>query len=304
MKQQSGSPGDDMSYLDWPDEQAAGDTNYARWSQPGSNICLDFHGDPARAKLVVFSDGNHHMALRDCLDLFLRQNIGLSGIFYATTPPAPIVGMLKNGGLQMGNLIISASPHVFISPPEVLDKLVAGGFMSGHVPFVQNRGSVLLVRKENPGQIFNVSDLMREDIRLFISNPDTEKVSYTAYHNTLKDLSSNPDFPDEKIAKGQVIFGERIHHREAPKAVADGRADAAIVYYHLALRYIRIFPSLFEIIPLGGTPSDPQPLPGNVISSTHAGLVNRGGRWGESFLRFLSTKIVKEIYSHHGLTPL
>jgi hypothetical protein len=149
---------------------------------------------------------------------------------------------------------------------------------------------------------------MREDIRLFLSNPDTEKASFTAYYRTLKAMApgqtAGPGFPDDKIQQGGVLFGKRIHHREAPQAVADDRADAAMVYYHLALRYVRIFPSLFEIVPLGGTASDPQPPPENMISATHAGLVNDGGLWGAPFLRFLSTDRASEIYSHHGLKPV
>ena len=61
-----------MASLDWPRETAgAGDTADAGFIQPASNICLDFHGDPLRARLVVASDGNHHMALREVLAAFL-----------------------------------------------------------------------------------------------------------------------------------------------------------------------------------------------------------------------------------------
>jgi hypothetical protein len=305
MRQQPDNPEKRSTYLDWPEEQAGGDTGCFRWNQPGSNICLDFHGDPVRAPLVVFSDGNHHMALRECLDLFLQQNKGLSHIFYATTPPGPIVNMLSRGGLQMGNLIISIFPHVFISPPDVLDKLVADGFMSEHAPFVRNQGNVLLVKKDNPKQIVKVSDLMRGDIRLFLSNPETEKASFSAYYNTLKAVASmqtdNPDFPDDKMKQNQVVFGERIHHREAPQAVADGSADVAVVYYHLALRYLRIFPDLFDLIPLGGTVDKPEPLPGNVVGVTHMGLVGDGGVWGRKLISFLSSKQTMTIYQQHGL---
>ena len=308
MTQQFSGLQTDLSYLEWPEERTGGDTPFSRWFQPGSNICLDFHGDPANAELVVFSDGNHHMALMDCLDLFLNQNKGLAGIFYTTTPPGPIVDMLRSGGLRMGNLIIHRSPHVFISPPDVLDKLVADGFMSGHRPFVRNQGNVLLVKKGNPKEILTVSDLRRGDVRLFLSNPDTEKASFTAYYNTLKAMASDqtdaPSFPDDKINQDQILFGQCIHHREAPQAVADGRADVAMVYYHLALRYVRIFPSFFEIVSLGGTPSDPQPVSENIISMTHVGLVNGGGPWGKPLLEFLSTESVREIYSYHGLTPI
>ncbi len=305
MTQQIYRPEKDIFYLDWPEERAGGDTQYCRWLQPASNICLDFHGDPVQAQLVVFSDGNHHMALRDCLELFERQNNGLSGIFYATTPPGPIVNMLKTGGLQMGNLIISVAPHVFISPPEVLDKLVADRLMSEHIPFVRNQGNVLLVKKGNPKYIFKVSDLMRGDIRLFLSNPDTEKASFTAYYNTLKAMAaeetSDPGFLDDKISQGQVLFGKRIHHREAPQAVADGSADVAVVFYHLALRYLRIFPDLFEAVPLGGSIENPEPLPGNNPCKTHMGLVGDGGVWGQRLISFFGSKQAMEIYQHHGL---
>ena len=58
MTERSHNPEKDRYYLDWPEEQVGEDTRYFRWLQPGSNICLDFHGDPVKAQLVVFSDGN------------------------------------------------------------------------------------------------------------------------------------------------------------------------------------------------------------------------------------------------------
>ena len=85
-------------YLDVDDRLA----HPQRWCQPGSNIMLDFHGDPADADLVIFSDGNHHMALSEALALFQKQVPRLKGVFYATTPPGPIVNLLKKGRLQLG----------------------------------------------------------------------------------------------------------------------------------------------------------------------------------------------------------
>lgn len=291
--------------LDWPEERAGGDTPLPRWSQPDSNICLDFHGDPRNAQLIVFSDGNHHMALQECLDLFLNQHPSLTAIFYTTTPPGPMVKMVKAGGLRIGNLIIRAAPHVLISPPHVLDNLVAEGLLSTHLPFMQNRGSVLLVRRGNPKNILKVADLARRDLRLFLSNPESEAVSHRGYTDTLQglaaaegialSLSGEPNGPE-------VVYGERIHHREAPQALADDRADVAIVYYHLALRYVRIFPALFDMVPLGTTALNPQPVPGNVISRSHAAIVGDGGRFGAEFLRFLSSEAVGDIYEHHGLS--
>jgi len=296
------------SYLDWPEEICRRDSQPGRWTHPGSNICLDFHGNPDKAQLVVFSDGNHNMALKECLNLFKQQNTDLSEIFYATTPPGPIVNMLKRGGLQMGNLVIEVSPDVFISPPDILDKLVEKGFMSDHAPFFQNQGNVLLVKKGNPKNILTIADINQLEVRLFISNPETEKASYTIYSKTLlvtaSGQDSDPEFLYNKITQGQVLFGESIHHREAPQAVADGSADVAIVFYHLALHYLRIFPDLFEAIPLGGSIKKPKPLPGNITAKTNMGLVGDGGEWGAKLLSFLNSKQAMIIYRHHGLRPI
>ena len=80
----------DADFLPWPAESARvpkkGEPSFR---QAGANICLDFHGDPARAKLVVFSDGNHHMALEECVASFLVDKPDVGDIFYATTPQAP-----------------------------------------------------------------------------------------------------------------------------------------------------------------------------------------------------------------------
>lgn len=290
--------------LEWPEEIVASVGAPPTWCHQGTNLCLDFHGDPVKAKLVIFSDGNHHMALLETLAQFQEQHSDLKHIFYATTPPGPILKWLKEGRLQIGNLVLSVLPHVFLSPPHVLADLVAGGFMREHVPFVKNKGNVLLIKKGNPKCICGVSDLARENIRLFISNPHTEKVSYDSYMATLLRVGREQGVNLEFLSRndrGTVIYGEKIHHREAPQAIADEKADVAIVYYHLALRYTRIFPSLFEIVALDGTAKHSEPSAANVIGLTHAGIVGDGGKWGKIFLQFLSSPVVSGIYHKHGL---
>ncbi len=293
--------------LSWPEESIETTSSSAsQWRHSGTNNVLDFHGDPRTAELVVFSDGNHHMALLDALNTFAESHPELGGVFYATTPPAPIIELLEEGSLQLGNLVLSVKPHVFLSPPAVLDRLVAAGHMVGHAPFMRNRGSVLLVRANNPKKIRHVNDLHNDDIRLFVSNPKTERVSYQGYRDTLDALGKAQGLTADQVTEtgtARIIYGECIHHREAPQALADDRVDAAIVYYHLALRYTRIFPGQFEIVPLGGSAAHPDPLPGNVIGLTHLGLIGKGGAWGARLKRFLLSESVAEIYRSHGLLP-
>ncbi|WP_455365724.1 molybdate ABC transporter substrate-binding protein, partial [Kaarinaea lacus] len=174
--------------LNWPPEQAHTHRQAAHWQHAISNICLDFHGDPLTAQLTVFSDGNHHMALQETLALFLQQHSEVNDVFYATTPPNVLFSYLENGGLSLGNLHLSRLPHVFISPSDVMNKLVNEGFINSHRTFMQSKGNVLLVRKENPKKIHGIVDLLRDDVRLFISNPQTERASYEVYRDTLLSL--------------------------------------------------------------------------------------------------------------------
>ena len=89
---------------------------------------------------------------------------------------------------------------------------------------------------------------------------------------------------------GPIVFGERIHHREAPQALADGRADVAMVYYHLALRYVRVFPGEFEIVCEGWDPEAEggrEPAEGMVVTEYVVAPARTAGGWGEAFLGFM-----------------
>lgn len=287
--------------LQWPLEASNADSfNGFHWQQSGSNLCLDFHGDPVKSKLVVFSDGNHHMALEECCQTFLKQNPEIVDILYATTPPKVILQSTLQGSVSIGNLLLSVSPNVFISPENILDKLVEENLVKSHQAFAQSRGNALLIKKGNPKNIKNVADLLRNDIQLTISNPVTEKASYDVYKETLINAATEQNINPEKITdligegSERVIFGESIHHREVPQTIFSGKADVAVVYYHLALRYSRIFPDDFEFIEIETRK--------NVTTDYHIGLVKDGGDWGKRFIEFMFSEAAREIYQNNGLT--
>ncbi len=257
-----------------------------------------------RARLVIFSDGNHHMALQETLRAFLLKFPEAGDVFYVTTPPRVALQMLQAGCLNIGNLRLSITPHVFISPPAVLDQLIAEKRMTAYQPFMHSRGVVLLVRKGNPKNIGGLRDLLREDVRVFLSSPVNEKVSYQIYTDCLRRLALHEkislDFlahPPACPGTSNVIYGEAIHHREAPQALMDGRADAALVFYHLALRYQRIFPERFDSV----WPTGSQGNQHCDINRFGFGLVGDGGPWGSKLGAFLMTDEVTSIYAAHGL---
>lgn len=296
--------------LNWPPEAAQypNDTVRAFYAK-GSNLVLDFHGDPAVAELAVFSDGNHHMALEASVRAFLAANPGMLDVFYTTTPPAPLVDALKGDGLVIGNLRISRKPDVFIGPGNILDGLVDAGFINQHEPFAESRGNVILVRKGNPKNINSVSDLLSNDVTLTCSNPETEKASYSVYAEAAKGLAQEVGSDgDALVAKlstagARTVHSQIIHHREVPELIGTGQADAAIIYYHLALRYTRVFPETFELVDIGGTVSGER-SPKNPITQYHIGLVNDGGKWGKDFVSFMQSNTAQRLYEEHGLKGL
>ncbi|MFV1985013.1 MAG: molybdate ABC transporter substrate-binding protein [Thiohalomonadales bacterium] len=285
-----------MTILDWPLECAQTTlTPQQQWSHSGSNLCLDFHGDPLNAKLVVYSDGNHHMALLQSVQEFLKLHPEVDDIFYATTPPGVLVKALQDNGLILGNLKISTMPNVFIGPEAILSSLVEQKYCEQYTKFIQSRGNVALVLKGNPLNIRTSKDLFKDDVRLFLSNPQTEKASYQVYHEFL----INSGLTQTQIDSINTYFGRKIHHREAPQALVDGNANVAIVYYHLALRYCRIFPEIFdlvEILPCAGGL--------NPVTEYAIGLVADGGEFGELFVRFMQSETVSHIYQQHGLNAI
>lgn len=297
-----------MANLNWPDETAGPiDGSELRLVQPGSNVCLDFHGDPLRARLVVFSDGNHHMALREVLAAFLAEHPAVEDVFYTTTPPRVALQLLRTGHLDIGNLRLAVKPHAMIGPPPVLDQAVAAGHMAAYRPFMRSRGAALLMRKGNPKRVRGAADLLRDDVRLFMSNPITEKVSYETYLGALRRLATVEgvtlgflEHPPGQPDPGKLIYGGSIHHREAPQGLADNQADVAVVFYHLALRYQRIFPELFDFAQPAAWIQDGE----REIGRADCGLVGDGGAWGGALLDFLATETVTQIYRSHGLEPV
>ena len=219
------------SDLIWPPERPRAAAPGSEWSQARSNLCLDFHGDPANAQLVVFSDGNHHMALAECVEAFVRRSPGLHEVFYTTTPPSVYLALLRTGELSLGNLTLRVRPNVVIGPREVVERLHAEGETGAPVAFARSRGNAYLVRAGNPKGIRGVADLLRPDVVPFMSNPDTEAASYGVYRETMLATARIRGLDVEALERrlsgegGDIMFGERIHHREAPQALADGKAD-------------------------------------------------------------------------------
>ena len=297
---------DSANALPWPLEAALPASELeAELHVPGSNLVLDLHGDPLRARLNVFSDGNHHMALEQALQAFVSEEADVEDIFYATTPPRVIIDALKGDGIRVGNLRLSVKPHIFISPDDVLEALHKQGLIGPHQPVMRSRTLAILVRKKNPKNINSPEQLLDPAIRLALSNPITEKASFGVYAAALCSIGEMAGKPaadtEAYLCSDQVAHSQIIHHREVPQILASDLADASLIYYHLALRYTRIFPDTFDLIELDVREL---PDPDRFVTTYHMSVVGDGGEFGEKFQAFFKSATVADIYASHGLQPL
>jgi hypothetical protein len=262
---------DTPQLLDWPTDRGIVTPNL---NDPPANTLFDLHGIISSCDLVLSTEGNYHPALHDIWPIFLAKfkNQPLRNCFYTTSPPI-IMEQIQNQILEFGNLYITCMPSIAVATRVVIDKLVHAGYADGPVyPLYQDRGEVILVKKGNPKRIRSVWDLGRKDVRLVTPNPKLEPGAFENYLTTLYGIAAHDSRPPKQMSAeilinsifnnpGEDIYkwlaGARMHHRDLPWSVAHGKADAAIILYHLGLFTVQTFPDLFDVVPLGGTVADP-----------------------------------------------
>jgi hypothetical protein len=305
---------DGPKVLEWPvDREQEGPS----LDEPTANFVNDLHAEIGQCDMVLTTAGNYHMALRDLWDLYLTKfpvDNPLRSWLYTTSPP--IAGQQIGSGLvRIGNISAHCRPQVAVGPRALVDSLADAGFTDGDaVPISKTRGNVLLVKKGNPQKVHSIWDLGRRDVRVVTPNPLTEPGSFRLYANSIYGIAKHDPNPRGDMAAAdlfQGIFGpaggrekwlsgRRIHHREVPWSIAFGKGDSTIIFYHLAVYAASTFPHLFEMVPLGGTPADPIPLPGNLAEVLYA--VRIKGEW--SLKQRKATGILMDLFQSSAFTAL
>ncbi len=274
--------------LPWPFDLGASVTNHV--DLPGSNLVHDFHGDPLSAELLIVMEGNQFMVIPDLLEAF-NQHLGRKvEVFYVTLPPPRFRPLIEGHSLAIGNLILKFRPHVVMGPPDFMSKI--SSYITEPKTFIKNRGVVLVVKKGNPKGINRVEDLLRDEIKIAISNPKTEVNSYNTYISALEHVSGLR----EKIEK-EAIFSKVIHHREIPCFIYEGIADVAPLYFHFAYYYqnSRFFKEpLFEYI------SFPEGEAQQGLYQVALMKEAVGNELAKAWQEFLLTEKARDIYITHG----
>ncbi len=282
---------DTPANLDWPLDSGRLKPSL---HTPTGDTLYDFHGNLEGCDLLLSSEGNYHMALHDIWPIFLAKfkNDPLRNALYTTSPPV-VEAQLENHTLQFDNLSIGCRPSVAVASQEVMQKLAAAGLSDGTPQAIySDRGIVILVKKGNPKHIKTIWDLGRKDVHLVTPNHIVELGAYRNYQNQIYNIALADTQPPKNwtadklinaIYNGQSenrdkwLEGKNIHHRDEPWSVAYGKADAAVILYHLGRYTQETFPEIFDIVPLGGTVADPQPLPGTKVGTGY--VVGIKGNW-------------------------
>ena len=280
--------------LQWPIDPGRGTTPNLT-DQPADRL-YDLHGDIGACNgmgLVLSTEGNYNMALQAMwYHVFLPRYGRLVKTWYYTTSPPISVQQLANSNLTFGNLNLACHPEIAVASMRVMKKLEAAGDVQGKPrAIIQGRGNVLLVKAGNPKGIHSIWDLGRTDVRLMTPNPYLEPGAFLNYATSIYEIAKQDAHPPAgwtadrlfnaifgaAAPKGKWLIGDRIHHRDEPQAVAYGGADVAVIMYQLGHYTMASFPHLLTIVPLGGTVSDPQPLPGNQVGMTYMAKIR--GNW-------------------------
>ena len=313
---------DTPKILEWPLDNGAAKPSL---HNPTSNVLYDLHGKLTSCDLVLSTEGNYHMALHDIwpqvLSTLAAKGMPLDNAFYTTSPPV-FVPQLKNGTLQFDNLSMNCRPSVAVASKKAIDKLIASGAADGApIPLYEDRGDVILVKKGNPKHIETVWDLGRTGVRVVTPNPELEPGAYQNYRDAIYNIAKADKHPPagwtaEKLI--DVIYngksgdpdkwlaGYRIHHRDEPWSVAYGNADAAMILYHLGRYTKESFPDVFDVVSLGGTLDNPQPLPGTKTSVRYVVAIK--GDWStkqktarDILIQALLSDNFIQILERHGL---
>ena len=309
---------DSPPILAWPTDSGLVEPNL---NDNASDTMYDLHGQIDSCELMLSTEGNYHPALHDIWPVFLAKfkDRPLLNWMYTTSPPV-MIPQLANRQLQIGNIYSGCRPSVAVASMRVIEKLVAAGLTDGQpLPLYTDRGSVILVKHGNPKHIRTVWDLGRADVHIVTPNPDREKGAFSNYAETIyniarKDTHSPAGMTADSLFNnlfnsgnnGKWLAGERIHHRDLPWSIAYGRGDATVIFSHLARYTKAAFPNLFDIVPLGGTVEDPQPLPGSKIGTRY--VVRIKGEWTprqreaqEKLIETLMSKEFSEVLTRRGL---
>jgi len=223
----------------------------------------------APASLVIFTEGNHLMALlsEEIVGAFPSwvksrseyADLDLSNVVVVTLPQPIIVQTIRTGAIALGNLTLEFTrasgyyPDIVMAGPTPLQALRQLGVVEAQARFFsRNRGRALLVPKGNPLGIHGLADVVHTSAR--VAQADAVEAQARAGNRAAVGALIGKAAADAFFANEVEHFSGRlgITHRDVPEMIARGYADVGLTQYHLISYWVRAFPNHFELVPIEG----------------------------------------------------
>ncbi len=213
-------------------------THGLEFTVPEVDNLPDFHGDPCKAKLVVFVGGNYFFAMAPLVTEFIKEHPEFKEkVYYETIPPGLLVDQIKhNGTVTVGNMTWTVHADVYAGGLKRVNGVISDGYAKGPaVPYATNTLTIM-IPKGNPAHITGLTDLGKPGVRLVMPNPLFEGIGRQIKASLAKaggeDLVTS--VYTTKVNDGETIM-THIHHRQSPLDLMLGRADAGVTWQSEAI---------------------------------------------------------------------
>ena len=266
---------------------------------PDADNLADFHGDPGNPALVLYVGGNYFFALAPLVEAFEKRYPEYHGrLFWETIPPGLLIQQLKAGGrVTVGNMTWTAKPDVYLAGLAAVKTQIEAGLLAAPaVPYVTNTLTIM-IPKGNPAHISGLADLGKADIRLAMPNPEFEGVVRQIKSSLQKaggDALMNEVY-ETKVRAGTTVL-TRIHHRQTPLWLMQGKAQAGVTWESEVIFQMQI-----------GHPIDEVKIPeGQNTRAIYAGATVKGAPHPEAarkWLDFIRSPEGLAIFEHYGFKP-
>jgi molybdate transport system substrate-binding protein len=266
---------------------------------PQIDSLADFHGDLTDPKLVLFVGGNYFFAMAPLVKTFEELHQEYKGkIYWETIPPGLLVKQIQNGGtITSGNMTWTVKADAYFAGLMKVKELIDDGLLvAPAVPYVTNTLTIM-VPKDNPAHITGLADLAKPEVRLAMPNPEFEGVARQIKASLQKAGGENlaRAVYQDKVKDGSAIL-TRVHHRQTPLFLMQGRVQAGVTWQSEAMFQEQIGHAISHV----EIPADQN------STAVYAGAEVRGAAHPEAakqWLEFIKSPEALHIFERYGFKP-
>jgi molybdate transport system substrate-binding protein len=266
---------------------------------PQVDDLADFHGNVSDPKLALYVGGNYFFAMAPLVTAFEQLHPEFKGrIYWETLPPGLLAKQIEAGGtVTSGNMTWTVKPDAYFAGLKKVQGLISQGVLMGPaVPYAAN-ALTIMVPAGNPGHVKELSDLARPDLHVAMPNPEFEGVAHQI-EASLKKAGGDglaTTVYKTKVADGSAVL-TRIHHRQTPLFLMQGRAQAGVTWQSEAIFQEKIGNPIRHVdIP-----------PAQNTTAIYAGAEVKGAPHAQAaqlWLSFVRSPTALSIFERYGFKP-